>query len=182
MQRLSRSLSMVLILIISGNISPGRAQDIVSAKWEAHQIRFRYSGFATEYTCDGIRSKLKQLLRAIGARDDVRIESNCVDSFSTEKFHRLLLAFAVPVPADEIDITEETFPAKWERVELRYRHPRNLGRGECELIEQFNRQVVSKIGARDVKKTACFPGRPTLNSVNLGMTLLIMQEEPEHEH
>ncbi|MCH7697204.1 MAG: hypothetical protein IIB73_13155 [Proteobacteria bacterium] len=183
MQRLSKFLLIAFMLISSNYISPAYAEDIVSAKWEAQQIRFHYSGFTSYYTCDSIRYKVKLLLRAIGARDDVRVESTCTGRFSEiQRFHKLLLAFAVPVAADKTDITQQTFAARWQQVQLRYNRPRNLDRGDCELVEQFNRQVVNKIGARNIEdKSRCIPHRHSLNSPNLSMTLLIQQGEIELE-
>lgn len=182
MKKVNIQLPMILLLLSSLNIQ-AYADDVVTAKWQAYQIRFNYSGFTTNYTCDGIEYKVKRLLLALGARDDVRVEASCTSFLrETQRFHKLLLAFALPVEADESDITEETFAAKWERVQLRRNRPRELEPGDCELVEQFNRQVLRKINAKEiVDKNRCIPNRHLFNSPNLSMTLLIRQPEQELE-
>ena len=183
MHRSSKPVALILLLIASSYLLPTYAEEPIAAKWEAQQIRFTYSGFGTHYTCDGIRYKVEKLLLELGARDDVRIESSCTSRLGeAQRFHKLLLAFAMPVPAEDSDITEETFPAKWKEVRLRANRPRDLGAAECELVEQFNRQVVSKLDARDIEnRLRCIPREYSFSAINLKMTVLKQQKDIELE-
>ena len=181
MKLLQKIFSLALLLPVTVAFAGSPATDkTTTAKWQQYQIKFHYAGFTTDYTCDGARDKVKLLLGAIGARDDVKVENTCTGSFSEiQPFQDLKLAFALPVPAEPTDVSEATFPANWGKVHLTSNHPRDLDQGDCELVEQFAKQVLSKTNVREVVNDAnCIPHQQTLNSPNLSATLL-MQQKPQ---
>ena len=48
------------------------------AAWTKHEVDLQYMGFTTRYTCGGLKSKVKLLLKHMGVRDDVKIlERGC---------------------------------------------------------------------------------------------------------
>ena len=48
------------------------------AVWTRHEVDFQYMGFTTRYTCSGLKSKVRLLLKYMGVRDDVKIlERGC---------------------------------------------------------------------------------------------------------
>jgi len=149
--------------------------DSIAAAWESHQVEFHYAGFTSDYTCDGIRGQLKLLLRAVGARDDLRIEANC-GGFSNEPqpFHRLKLAFSVPVPAPGGGSPGETFPAEWREVRIGRGQPRGMDWGDCELVEQFADQLLPAFNPLQLEdRVHCVPHQRTLGQPDLRMTLLV---------
>jgi hypothetical protein len=163
------------ILVAALLAAPAAAPaDTVPAAWEPHQLEFHYSGFTSDYTCDGIRSKLKLLLRAVGARDDVRIEG-CAGFFNeVQPFHRLKLAFSVPVPAPGGGSPGENFAAEWREVRIHRGEPRDVDWGDCELVEQFARQVLPAFNPQELDEDAgCVPHRHSLGRPRLRMTLLM---------
>ena len=169
------------IITASGTVGPAKAE-IIEAQWEVHQIRFRYSGFSTHYTCAGIESTLKRLLKLLGARDDARVETNCRGSSEIQRFHRIRLAFAMPVPADKTDISREIIPAEWQEVRVVGHMSRHLDQGDCELLEQFKREVMPHLQVRDLRqKIRCIPYRRDFSRVRLNMTALKALEKTELE-
>lgn len=150
------------------------AADPVEATWEAHQMRFHYSGFTTDYTCTGIKSKLRLLLRTLGARDDVKVTGACGGELNRPyPFYNLTLAFAIPVPAEGV-ATGETFPAQWEPVRIGYNKPRDLAWGDCELVEQFRDQVLPLFPLQQLDdRTRCTPGRHNVGSPSMDLTILM---------
>ena len=175
---------LIFALIVAGGISTNYSAqaEILEAQWEVHQIRFRYTGFSTHYTCDGIESALKRLLLLLGARDDVRVESSCLGNSNVQRFHRLLLAFAMPVPADKTDISREIIPAQWQDVRVTGIMSRHLDAGDCELLEQFQRQVLPHLQVRNLtRKIHCFPYRRAFNNLNIRMSALKVLEKTELE-
>jgi hypothetical protein len=168
-------LAAVLVAIPGYSVADDAA---VPALWQPHQVRFHYGGFTTKYTCDGIRRGLRVLLRAAGARDDVRIEGGCGgESHRPQPSHNLTVAFAVPVAAAGADIPGETFPATWREVRIAANRPSGLDAGDCELVEEFSRQILPLLDARDVEdRTRCVPGHRSPGSPNLRMTLLLPVE------
>ena len=156
--------------------------EILEAQWEAHQIKFHYSGFSTHYTCDGIEHKVKRLLKLFGARDDARIENTCLGHSRIQRFHRMRLAFSTPVPADKTDISREIIPAEWQEVRIVGKLSRYLNSGDCELVEQFQRQVLSHLQVRNSKnRLHCIPYHHALNNLRLRMSALKVLEKPELE-
>ena len=105
--------------------------DPVLARWEAYQIEFKYSGFTTAYTCKGIESTLRSIMKGLGARDDVRVEARCHGGVNEpSRFINVQMAFAMPVPAEESEISAESFQAKLTsrmRITLWFEVPRALG-------------------------------------------------------
>lgn len=174
----------VLILALAGAVPwPARAADNIAAVWEPHEIKFHYGGFTSYYTCDGIRDKLKVLLRALGARHDVKTQSTCLgDRWDPQPFNTVIIGFAVPVPASQAGRggPGETFPAEWRQVELTAGHPRDLDHGDCELVEQFAEQVLVKLHARDIEnRMRCIPHQENLGNIRLKMRVLMAVQIPK---
>jgi hypothetical protein len=174
----------LVVLMCQVMVWPGGialAAEPVAAQWEVHQLKFRYHGFTTDYTCEGIKAKLRQVLRAIGARDDVKVTGACGgDPRYPQPFHNLVVAFAIAVPAEEgAAMSGETFPARWQEVRLGYNQPRDLSWGDCELIEQFRDQVLPLVPLQGLDdRTRCVPGRHNVGSPSMTLTVLTPTEAP----
>ncbi len=176
---------MILSLVISAMPGPGSVlaeAAPVEAQWEVYQVRFRYTGMSSHYTCQGMENTLKRLLRLIGARDDMRVEARCSSFSRIERFQRVNMAFALPVPRDTTDISDEVFPAEWQEVRVSGVSSRYLDDGDCELLEEFERQVMPKLNIENTgRKIRCVPFKREFNRVNLRVKALIAQEQPELE-
>lgn len=149
--------------------------DTLPATWEAKQAKFHFAGFTSRYTCEGLRSKVKLLLRTLGARDDVKIQGACGGkSFNEPQVsHSVVIGFAIPVPAEGGGSPGETFPAEWREVHLHANSPSNLAWGDCELVEQFREQVLPLFNPRDVKdESVCVPHQLNAGDPDLRMTIL----------
>jgi hypothetical protein len=172
-----RSIAGLILLALSAAPALAQNGDAVPAEWEVHQVRFRYAGFTTDYTCDGIRHKVKVLLETLGARKDVKVTGTCAGDMSRpQPFHNLEVAFAVPVPAPAGAAEGETFPARWQQVSLS--DNLRIEGGDCELVEQFTEQVLPLFNARDVKDDVrCVPHKANVHQPRLTMTLLMPVEE-----
>lgn len=150
--------------------------DTLPAVWQAKQAKFHFFGLTSKYTCDGLKSKVKLLLRTLGARDDVKVEGGCSGlSFNApQDSQSVVIGFAIPVPAEGWGSPGETFPAEWREVRLQSNKPRNLAWGDCELVEQLNKQVLTLFNARDVKdNTTCTPHQVNIGDPDLRLTLLM---------
>ena len=166
------SVALIAALLASPVVSAGEP---VAAVWQAHQVEFRYSGFTSHYSCEGIRTQMRVLLRAVGAHDDMRIEGSCGEiDHLPPRFHNLKLAFSVPVPAPGGGSPGETFPAEWREVRITRGEPRGVDWGDCELVEQFARQVLPVFNPAQLEEdVACPPRRRSLGRSRLRMMLLM---------
>ena len=180
----NRGLKLALVLAMTSCVSPSIMADHVLAKWEAQQVEFKYRGFTTQYTCRGIESKLRHILKGIGARDDVRIKARCSGGFNVpSEFITVLMAFAMPIVVDETEISAETFQAEWKKIRISNRSPRRIQPGDCELIELLAKNVFLKIGAKNINnKTRCIPKTTSLFSINTSMLLLLPVPEEDVVH
>ncbi len=171
------------LIVVSGFGAGSAVQaEILEAQWEVHQIRFRYVAFSTFYTCDGVERTLKRLLKLLGARDDVRVESICANPNRVQRFHKILLAFAMPVPADKSDLSREIVPAEWQEVRIVGNLSRYLDAGDCDLLEQFQRQVLPHLQVRQLKrKLNCIPSRRQYNNMRLRATALKVLDQTKLE-
>lgn len=182
MTKYIRNLLLALIAISGFSSSFFVRAEILEAQWEVHQVRFRFVGLSTAYTCDSIESNLRRLLKLLGARDDVRAESSCTNHSAVQRFHRVRLAFAMPVPADKTDISREIIPAEWQEVRIVGKLSRYLDPGDCELLEQFERQVFPRLQVRNSsKKIHCVPYRREFSNLRLRVTALKALEKTELE-
>ena len=163
-----------LILVAALATSAAFPAAAVEAQWKAHQFKFRYGGFTTRYTCQGIEGKIKLILRHLGARDDVRAKSSCAGGFSeVQPFNTVTLGFAVPVEAEGAT-PGETFPAEWREITLGRNEPRGLDPGECELVEQLVQQVGPLLNVRNLDdRSTCVPHQLNVGDPNVKLAVLV---------
>ena len=150
--------------------------------WQRHEYSFAFMGFTTTYSCDGLADKLKLLLIASGARPDAKARSGaCASGFGRpDKFARADLTFYTLAPAGDAgsaasatssaDATAAGAPvaATWRAVALAARSPRELGTGDCELVEQFRNNVLPLFITRNVEnQTTCVPHQDSGSAINL---------------
>jgi len=112
---------------------------------------------------------------AMGGRADAVLGGNCMAYFEkTPPSHRIKIAFAVPVAAADGTPPEETFRAQWKEVTIEPREPRGIQAGDCELVEQFAKNVLPLFNPREIiRMPNCntrgkqFVGEPVLKATVL---------------
>jgi hypothetical protein len=174
------ALLLSLSIAMVAPVSAATAEDSITARWEVQQIKFHFSGFSSYYSCLSLRSKIKKLLKHFGAQKP-RVDGPCMGSYhNPQRFHRLVLAFAVPVPvAASGEISEgvlatDTFNAVWEQRQIRNNRPRYIDGGDCELIEEIRRQVLPHFAVQGLDQgLKCIPHRRTLGGT--ATNLLVLQ-------
>jgi hypothetical protein len=180
---------LVFLFIVTCSLTTSlkASAETIDAQWKVYQIRFHYFPFSTFYSCDGIERKLERLLMILGARDDARVEMKCFGNEDLrrrreQRSYRLLLAFAMPVPADKTDISKETFPAEWHETRVAGNISSRLDGGDCELVEQFQRYVVPQLEVKAKSRSLhCVPMRRPSNNLRVRMTALRAIEKTELE-
>jgi hypothetical protein len=148
----------------------------VAAAWTKHEVDFLYMGFTTRYTCSGLKSKVKLLLKHLGVRDDVKIlERGCEFGFQkVADFPRLKITFYAPtVPkAGERDVGEPVLGV-WKPVVIKRNTPKGLEMGDCELVEIFRDRVMPKLLTRSVEGDVnCIPHQLVGNRIDLRFEVL----------
>jgi hypothetical protein len=136
-------------------------------------MEFIYRGVTALYTCDGLRSRVKNILLALGARSDVRVRTwNCTQTHAPARFPGVSIWMSVLQPADQS--AERAISAHWRQVDvLAHRDPLQAS-ADCELIQQIGRQVLPSFAARNVDYAAtCQPHGLLVGSTRLSAEVLI---------
>jgi hypothetical protein len=139
--------------------------------WQKHEYSFAFLGFTSTYSCDGLADKLKLLLIASGARPDAKARAGaCAAGFGRpDKFARADLTFYTLAPAAANPSTDApAIDGAWKPVALAYQQPRDIGRGDCELVEQFRSNVLPLFNARNIdNRTTCIPYQESGSEIDL---------------
>jgi hypothetical protein len=137
------------------------------AVWKEQRLEFSYMGRTARYSCQGLRDKMRSLLLDLGARRDLRVALlGCDESAPLGRGYigpRLSLIFSSPALPDAS--SKPLHPGDLSVVDARY-EPftltsdafRDYGVGDCELVEEFAREILPRLSARNVKQDiTCVP-------------------------
>jgi len=138
------------------------------AIWKEVRVDFTYFGRTSRYSCEGLRGKLQSLLGQLGARRDLRLIATGCEEFgarprggSTPPGARLIFsvpafADAAPKPLRSGDLAP--VDAHYEPFTITVDAFRNMGVGDCEVVEDFVRQVLPKFTIRNLRQDIrCVP-------------------------
>ena len=147
--------------------------------WQRHEYTLAYDGFTSHYSCDGIADKVKLLLRAAGARADVKVSGSCSSplgapsriAIARATFYTLSGPGAAPTapPAGAAPAAAPAnVPGAWKAVEFRDGAPSGLEMGDCELVDQFERELLPFFTTRNREShMACVPHTYQLGAISL---------------
>lgn len=137
------------------------------AVWKEQHLEFSYMGRTARYSCQGLRDKMRSLLLDMGARRDLQVALlGCNESAPLGRGYlgpRLSLTFSSPAMPDAS--AKPLHPGDLAAVDAHY-EPftltsdafRNYGVGDCELVEEFAREILPRLSAKNVKQdTTCVP-------------------------
>ena len=163
----------VLLLTAAGAAAPAPEGGApLAAVWKEQRLKFVYMGRTARYSCDGLRDKIRGMLLDLGARRDLRITTvSCDDSAPGTLLGSvgpsIALTFSSPAlpdagaqPPHRGDLG--AVDARFEQFTIGRDVFRNMDIGDCELVQQFARQVLPKLAARGIKEDiTCVPNQPS---------------------
>jgi hypothetical protein len=162
----------VVGLMLVAPIRPVDAQNgasiPIAAVWREQHLNFFYMGRTSRYSCEGLRDKVRAMLLDLGARRDIRIRAlGCEDAPARARLGSLgpslNIVMSTPVLPDAS--AKPLHPGDLAAVDARF-EPftitsdafRNMGIADCELVEEFSRQILPKLAARNLKQDiTCVP-------------------------
>ncbi len=137
------------------------------AVWKPQHLHFVYMGRTSRYSCDGLRDKMRSMLLNLGARRDLRIQAiGCEDFGSAMRISGMTpsLNIDVSMPALADSDAKATHPgdspapAHFQPFTITSDVFRNMGVGDCELVEDFVHQILPKLPVRNLKQeVTCIP-------------------------
>lgn len=163
------ALSATAPLAQSGDVA---ADNMVEAIWHVQSLTLEYDSTHAHYACDSLERKVRGILQAVGAHDSVAVKARCMDAGLLNQAS-VQIVLATPMPASEENIRMATtftardellakmrkttlptpaniprFVATWRTLELS-RAPRvRLDVGDCDLLQNMNQQVFSRLAVR----------------------------------
>jgi hypothetical protein len=176
MRALTQQVSMALIVAVAALIGTmltaaaalGAESAAMPAVWKEQKIDFVYFGRTSRYTCDGMRDKLRAILGSMGVRRDINaIAVGCAVTGDMRELREssptVQLIFSSPVlpearakPAHPGDLAP--VDAQYEAFTIATDAFRNMQPGDCELVEEFVRQILPKLKTRNVHSdVTCIP-------------------------
>jgi hypothetical protein len=150
----------------------------VPAVWTPKKLRFVFMGFTSRYSCDGLRDKVREILRQFGARDDMQLtESPCSGSPGRPThFPGVTIKVNVLQPANA-QSTTGTVAAHWQQVELPGRGDAVREAGDCELVEQVKQSILPLFTSRNVDyHSSCVPNQLTIGGTSLKAEVLVADQ------
>jgi hypothetical protein len=181
----------------------------VDAVWIQHEVRFTYMGYTSYYSCDGIRDKVRYILKQVGARpDDLKVTVGCLEPFGVERMPSVRIKATMPAEATPetlaklaedashrelvkrvqgsgqgTDDATARFPAVWKTVEFRGRPGARIEDGDCELLDDLTKQVFPKLGVKVTPDSSlsCMPRQVQLGDVRVKLEALAPVPAPDAE-
>ena len=149
-----------------------------SAVWVKKEVNFRYVGFTTKYSCDGLRDRMRSILLQLGARDDLRMTGyGCVGAESPETTPGVRIVMHVLQPGSAA--AGETASAHWKSVDLLADRDLLDAARDCELIAQLDRDVLPLFAARHIDYSAtCSVHTPLIGGTRLKADVLVADAAP----
>ena len=144
-----------------------------AAGWVQKEVNFRYVGFTTKYSCDGLQDRIRGFLLQLGARDDLKMTGyGCVGVNSPETTPGVRIVMHVLQPASAT--AGQTVAAHWKPVDvLADRDPADAAL-DCELVSQLKRDVLPLFAARHVDySAACAAHMPLVGGTRLRADVLL---------
>jgi hypothetical protein len=144
------------------------------AQWHAQKLEFTYAGFTAFYTCEGLESKVRDILLTFGARQDAKVRALGCDRAQNQpnKMAWVQAEFSSLAPATDASATD-TVPAAWSKVELAPNRPKNMGTGECELVDQMRPMLEKGFALRNTNyQTSCVPKQISVADYNVQAEVL----------
>jgi hypothetical protein len=144
-----------------------------AAGWVQKEVNFRYVGFTTRYSCDGLRDRMRRILLQLGARDDLRMTGyGCVGVNSPETTPGVRIVMHVLQPSSAT--AGQSVAAHWKSVDLLADRDLLDAARDCELIAQLDRDVLPLFAVRHVDySAACSVGTPLVGGTRLKADVLV---------
>lgn len=171
-----RAVTAVLVVAVCGGATAPLAAnggEEAAAVWVQKEVNFRYAGFTTKYSCDGLQDKMRRLLLQLGARDDLKMTGyGCLGVNAPETTPGVRIVMHVLQPAGAAP--GQTVAAHWKSVDLLADRDLFDAARDCELISQLDRDLLPLFAARHVDYSArCSVHTPLVGGTRLKADVLV---------
>jgi hypothetical protein len=164
--------------------APGQAAEAAPmAAWKAKELKFAYMGFTTNYSCEGLGRKVRDILLALGARskDLVVTPTGCEPGVGQPaRLPGVFVRMNVLEPVAESSAQAGSSPvaAQWKPVDVKLDISPLGESGQCELVDEIKHQILPLFTTRNVEfKPNCVPHKLSPRPTHLSAEVLAAAEE-----
>jgi hypothetical protein len=140
-----------------------------ASAWQRHKSQFNVFGFTSAYTCDGLESKVRQILLYAGARNDLKVTAEGCTRGPDALTHTLWVTvdfYSLGVSAD--GSAAQAVTARWTPLNLSAQRPDFMGRGDCELIDGMKQVLQQDFAWHGLNlQVDCVPHELSLNDFHV---------------
>ena len=169
------AVSMCLLAISTEGMASSTESDAtppVTAIWRAQQVQLSFRSPRIYYSCDGLKNKIRAILIAVGAQEQLNVELPCrIGSLTNNAIVNITLATPIEATRENVaalttyttqdelvarvnnvhlptanDI--ERFDAEWRPIALHKDRKVRIDGGDCQLLREVSEQLFPKIGVR----------------------------------
>jgi hypothetical protein len=157
-------------LLFASAVWPADGDDAapLAAVWKEQHFSFFYMGRTSRYSCSGLRDKVRALLLELGARRDLSLTPlGCEEPDSRARLGSegpsLNIAFFAPAlpqasPKTPHPAEQAAVDARFESFTITNDVFRDMGIADCELVQEFARQILPRFVIRNMKQDIlCVP-------------------------
>ena len=177
MKKIILVISTALILLVNLSITASEQTTIsdnsaLNASWQDNEERFHLHSFYNYYSCDGIETKVEKLLSELGARNVKARASGCFEA-NGRLGNSLTIRVKFQTLSTDAKAGGETTKANFQEVHIKPRHPRSVGKGDCQLIDELQKNILANFEHSVIKENrSCFPGQQSLGDVDWKLKVL----------
>ena len=169
----NRLLAAAAIAALALQAVPGAAAEQAvpqpqAATWQAHHATLIYEPYTSQYTCDGLRSKVREIFLFLGARKDLKIiASGCGPSEFPMGAASVNVDFSTLAAAPDA-APSSVVQGYWTPTRVMPGWPSFMDAGDCELIAQMRKVLTDDFARQNLDYRAlCTPHDVSVDSFKL---------------
>jgi len=140
-----------------------------ASAWQRHQTEFNFLGVTSSYTCDGLESKVRQILLFMGARNDLKVRANGCTRGPDALTHAIWVSVDFySLVATDPPSAAQAVQARWTPLNLNAQRPDFMGRGDCELVDGMKQVLKQNFAWRGLTvQVDCAPHELSLDDFHV---------------
>jgi hypothetical protein len=153
---------------------------VVSGTWQHHKASFNYYGITSLYSCSGLETNVRGLLKHLGARKDLTVHAyGCPGGYDSPGRNAIVdVDFYSLAPSADAN-PANTVQARWTPVQVSANRPYFIGHGDCELIDEMKDVLSKNFSLRDLNyRTDCVPHEVNINDFSVKADVLMPLPAP----
>jgi hypothetical protein len=166
-------LSLLALPVVNAADADSSGAAVVSGTWAHHKASFNYYGITSLYSCSGLETNVRSLLKHLGARKDLSVRAyGCPGGYDAPSRTAIVDVDFYSLAPSAVAAANNV-AARWTPVEVSANRPYFIGHGDCELIDEMKDIVSKNFSLRDLNyRTDCVPHEVNINDFSVKAEVL----------